>query len=280
MILASINIIQGRKMARLKQGDVLEVLLDNNKNKGYIVYLAKSNPFNYKLFGLCAVIPSVAGYGVEEIAKKTWLSTIMIFEDNKWKKIGNIKIGSNFEWPDFYESVIDTKNKFRIYHWGDGNKEKVIRIVEGKDKIGNAQPGSVFYPEAALIYYREKLREAFLYKMHEDASDIKKELEKEMAFSGLYGEVYSYTKDLIKVNKDEIVKKVKCVYQSELLFPDTSLQFYMGVLKAQLEEHCVDNEVVRSYQQLVNQEKEYLNKEEWLSEQVQKLNNELKKFNR
>ena len=267
-------------MARLKQGDVLEVLLDNNKNKGYIVYLAKSNPFNYKLFGLCAVIPSVAGYGVEEIAKKTWLSTIMIFEDNKWEKIGNIKIGSNFEWPDFYESVIDTKNKFRIYHWGDGNKEKVIRIVEGKDKIGNAQPGSVFYPEAALIYYREKLREAFLYKMHEDASDIKKELEKEMAFSGLYGEVYSYTKDLIKVNKDEIVKKVKCVYQSELLFPDTALQFYMGVLKAQLEEHCVDNEVVRSYQQLVNQEKEYLNKEEWLSEQVQKLNNELKKFNR
>ena len=52
----------------------------------------------------------------------------------------------------------------------------------------------------------------------------------------------------------------------------------MGVLKAQLEEHCVDNEVVRSYQQLVNQEKDYLNKEEWLSEQVQKLNNELKKF--
>ena len=86
MILASMNIIQGRKMARLKQGNVLEVLLDNNKNKGYIVYLAKSNPFNYKLFGLCAVIPSVAGYSVEEIAKKTWLSTIMIFEDNKWKK--------------------------------------------------------------------------------------------------------------------------------------------------------------------------------------------------
>ena len=265
-------------MARLKQGDVLEVLLDKNKNKGYIVYLAKSNPFNYKLFGLCAVIPSVAGYGVEEIAKKTWLSTIMIFEDNKWKKIGNIKIGSNFEWPDFYESVIDTKNKFRIYHWGDGNKEKVIRIVEGKDKIGSAQPGSVFYPEAALIYYREKLREASLYKMHENASDIKKELEKEMAFSGLYGEVYSYTKDFMKVNKDEIVKKVKCIYQSELLFPDTALQFYMGVLKAQLEELCVDNEVVRSYQQLVNQEKDYLNKEDWLNEQVQKLNNELKKI--
>ena len=116
--------------------------------------------------------------------------------------------------------------------------------------------------------------------MHENASDITKELAKEMDFSGLYGEVYSYTKDLIKVNKDEIVKKVKCVYQSELLFPDTALQFYMGVLKAQLEEHCVDNEVVRSYQQLVNQEKDYLNKEEWLSEQVQKLNNELKKFNR
>lgn len=211
MILAYMNIIQGSKMARLKQGDVLEVLLDNNQNKGYIVYLAKSNPFNYKLFGLCAVIPSVAGYGVEEIAKKTWLSTIMIFEDNKWKKIGNIKIDS-FEWPDFYESVIDTENKFRIYHWGDGNKEKVIRIVEGKDELGNAQPGSVFYPEAALIYYREKLMEASLYKMHENASDITKELAKEMGFSGLYGEVYSYTKDLIKVNKDEIVKKVKCVY--------------------------------------------------------------------
>ena len=229
---------------------------------GVQFHYTMSHPFNYKLFGLCAVIPSVAGYGVEEIAKKTWLSTIMIFEDNKWKKIGNIKIDTDFEWPDFYESLIDTENKFRIYHWGDGNKEKVIRIVEGKDELGNAQPGSVFYPEAALIYYREKLREASLYKMHENASDITKELAKEMDFSGLYGEVYSYTKDLIKVNKDEIVKKVKCVYQSELLFPDTALQFYMGVLKAQLEEHCVDNEVVRSYQQLVNQEKDYLNKEE------------------
>ena len=47
MSLAYMNIIQGSKMARLKQGDVLEVLLDNNQNKGYIVYLAKSNPFNY-----------------------------------------------------------------------------------------------------------------------------------------------------------------------------------------------------------------------------------------
>ena len=28
-------------MARLKQGDVLEVLLDNNQNKGYIVYLGR-----------------------------------------------------------------------------------------------------------------------------------------------------------------------------------------------------------------------------------------------
>ena len=178
----------------------------------------------------------------------------------------------------YSEQLLDEINEDLENHSGNPPKEKVIRIVEGKDKIGNAQPGSVFYPEAALIYYREKLREAFLYKMHEDASDIEKEMAKEMAFSGLYGEVYSYTKDLIKVNKDEIVKKVKCVYQSELLFPDTALQFYMGVLKAQLEEHCVDNEVVRSYQQLVNQEKDYLNKEEWLSEQVLKLNNELKKF--
>ena len=106
---------------------------------------------------------------------------------------------------------------------------------------------------------------------------IKFDLKKE----GLY--LYASDSDIsIRsfIDKDEIVKKVKCVYQSELLFPDTALQFYMGVLKAQLEEHCVDNEVVRSYQQLVNQEKDYLNKEEWLSEQVQKLNNELKKFNR
>ena len=45
MILASMNIIQGRKMARLKQGDVLEVLLDNNKNKGVYSIFSKIESF-------------------------------------------------------------------------------------------------------------------------------------------------------------------------------------------------------------------------------------------
>lgn len=267
-------------MTRLKRGDVLEVLLDKNQNKGYIVYLAKSNPFNYKLFGLCAVAPNVEGYSIEELAEKKYLSTIMIFENDKWKKIGNINICPDFKWPDFYESVIDTSNKYRIYHWGDGNKEKVIKIVEGKDRIGNAQPGSVFYPEAALIYYREKLREASLYSAQEELLDIKEQMNNEMDFSGVYGEVYSYIKKMLKRSKNEIIEKAKSIYKTELLLPDTALQFYMGVLKAQIEEHCVDDEVVESYRMLVNQEKEYLSKEEWLNEQAKKINNELKKIDK
>ena len=73
---------------------------------------------------------------------------------------------------------------------------------------------------------------------------------------------------------------MKKEYQQELIFPDTALQFYMGVLKAQIEEHCVDDEVVISYRMLVNQEKDYLSKEEWLNEQVKKIDNELKDINR
>ncbi len=109
-----------------------------------------------------------------------------------------------------------------------------------------------------------------------DADDLQNEAVEDI--NGLYGDVYYSTKNKLIKTKTNILISMKNEYQSELLFPDTDLQFYMGVLKAQLEEHCVDNEVVRSYQQLVNQEKDYLNKEEWLSEQVQKLNNELKKI--
>ena len=114
-----------------------------------------------------------------------------------------------------------------------------------------------------------------MYNLPEECMEV---IDKVEDLDGLYGDVYYSTKNKLIKTKTNILISMKNEYQSELLFPDTALQFNMGVLKAQLEEHCVDNEVVRSYQQLVNQEKDYLNKEDWLNEQVQKLNNELKKF--
>ena len=201
----------------------------------------------------------------------------MIFEDKFWRKIGKLKV-KDFVWPDQYERDLDDNNKYIIYHWGDGEERRIIKIVEKESDLGLAQIGSTFFPAGALKFYRDKLRELGLYNIPEDES--LDDMNKEDDFDGLYGDVYYSTKNKLIKTKTNILISMKNEYQSELLFPDTALQFYMGVLKAQLEEHCVDNEVVRSYQQLVNQEKDYLNKEEWLNEQVQKLNNELKKFNR
>ena len=180
-----------------------------------------------------------------------------------------------FIWPDQYERDLNDNNKYIVYHWGDGDEKRVINVVEKESDLGLAQKGSTFFPAGALRFYRNKLRELGLYNLPEECMEV---IDKVEDLDGLYGDVYYSTKNKLIKTKTNILISMKNEYQSELLFPDTALQFYMGVLKAQLEEHCVDNEVVRSYQQLVNQEKDYLNKEDWLNEQVQKLNNELKKF--
>lgn len=266
-------------MVRLKSGDILEIPLDEQKNKAYIVYIKKSIPFNYNLFGLCAIKPTVEGCDVEKIKSSSFLAKIMIFEDKNWKKIGAMRPNDNFRWPDFYENVLDELDKFRIYHWGEGDKEKVIRIVNGKDNLGSAQPGAVFYPEAALLYFREQLRKAMLYNL-EDVPSANLEITcDEKAWSGLYGEVYTYTKRVTKNKKNEIIKRILEVYSDEMIFPDTALQLYMGVLKAEIEENYIEKEVVDKYRLLVMQEKEYLSKEEWLRKQVKLIDEELLKLN-
>ena len=264
------------KMSRLYIGDVLEVVIDKYQNKGYLIYLAKHIPIGFKMFGLYAIHPTIHGCNINEIKNKKIISTIMIFEDENWQKIGKLKL-ENFIWPDQYERDLNDNNKYIVYHWGDGEEKRVINVVTKESDLGLAQKGSTFFPAGALRFYRNKLRELGLYNLPEECMEV---IDKVEDIDGLYGDVYYSTKNKLIKTKTNILISMKNEYQSELLLPDTALQFYMGVLKAQLEEHCVDNEVVRSYQQLVNQEKDYLNKEEWLSEQVQKLNNELKKFNR
>ena len=64
-----------------------------------------------------------------------------------------------------------------------------------------------------------------------------------------------------------------------MIFPDTALQLYMGVLKAEIEENCIEKEVVKKYRLLSMQEKEYLSKEKWLSKQVKLIDEELLKLN-
>ena len=264
-------------MSRLYIGDVLEVIIDKHQNKGYLIYLAKHIPIGFKMFGLYAVNPTVHGCNIGEIENKKIISTIMIFEDKFWRKIGKLKV-KDFVWPDQYERDLDDNNKYIIYHWGDGEERRIIKIVEKESDLGLAQIGSTFFPAGALKFYRDKLRELGLYNIPEDESldDINKEDD----FDGLYGDVYYSTKENLAKIKTNILIQMKKEYQQELIFPDTALQFYMGVLKAQIEEHCVDDEVVKSYRMLVNQEKDYLSKEEWLNEQVKKLDNELKEINR
>lgn len=264
-------------MARLKQGDVLEVIIDKYQNKGYLIYLAKHIPIGFKMFGLYAVKPTVQGCSIKEIENGKIISTIMIFEDKIWRKIGKLNI-KDFVWPDQYERDLDDNNKYIIYHWGDGEDKRIIKAVEKESDLGLAQIGSTFFPTGALKFYRDKLRELGLYNIPEDESldDINKEDD----FDGLYGDVYYSTKENLAKIKTNILIQMKKEYQQELIFPDTALQFYMGVLKAQIEEHCVDDEVVKSYRMLVNQEKDYLSKEEWLNEQVKKIDNELKDINR
>ena len=74
-------------MVRLKSGDILEIPLDEQKNKAYIVYIKKSIPFNYKLFGLCAIKPTVEGCDVEKIKSSSFLAKIMILKIKIGRKL-------------------------------------------------------------------------------------------------------------------------------------------------------------------------------------------------
>ena len=54
------------------------------------------------MFGLYAIHPTIHGCNINEIKNKKIISTIMIFEDENWQKIGKLKL-ENFIWPDQYE---------------------------------------------------------------------------------------------------------------------------------------------------------------------------------
>ena len=135
------------KMSRLYIGDVLEVVIDKYQNKGYLIYLAKHIPIGFKMFGLYAIHPTIHGCNINEIKNKKIISTIMIFEDENWQKIGKLKL-ENFIWPDQYERDLNDNNKYIVYHWGDGEEKRIISghpwvyanevlKIEGKDKNGS-----------------------------------------------------------------------------------------------------------------------------------------------
>lgn len=155
-------------MARLYIGDVLEVVLDSYNNKGYLIYLAKQIPIGFKMFGLYGVVPIVEGYSISEIRNKKIVATIMIFADKNWKKIGNIKQENKFAWPDQYERDLDDNNKYIIYHWGDGDEKKIIKILDKDPDLDLAQKGATLFAPGALRYYRNTLRELGLYSVPED----------------------------------------------------------------------------------------------------------------
>ena len=54
-----------------------------------------------------------------EIENKKIISTIMIFEDKFWRKIGKLKV-KDFVWPDQYERDLDDNNKYIIYTYENG----------------------------------------------------------------------------------------------------------------------------------------------------------------
>ena len=265
-------------MSRLYIGDVLEVVLDSYNNKGYLIYLAKQIPIGFKMFGLYEVVPTVDGYNINEIRNKKIAATIMIFEDKNWKKIGRIKQNNKFAWPDQYERDFDDSSKYVIYHWGDGNEKNIIKIVDNEPDLGLAQKGSTLFAPGALQYYRNILRKLGLYNIPENNNKIQK-VRDDVELDGLYGDAYYFAREILIKKDKEVSSIINRRYKEELLFPDTALQLYMGVLKAEIEENYIEKEVVDKYRLLVMQEKEYLSKEEWLNKQVKQIDEELLKLN-
>lgn len=269
---------------RLIIGSVLEVVLDDEGNKGYMVYVARHDPLKFKMFGLYAIRPRKESYTVEELEKQNYVATIMIFEDSEWEITGKLKLKEKFAWPDQYvRGVINDgeiyDDKLQIYHFGDGgNKRKIKQINLGED-VGSAQPGVVFFPFSALRYYRKRLREEGLYDVPEKPEEPPKPMseEEEMEFAGIYGDVYFYYKKQIEKGKEAkiAVKNTLKKFKAELITPDTDLQVYMGIAKAQVEQKEVLTDIKEATEKKMKEEWEYLEAEKWLGEQAEKLKTNL-----
>ena len=259
---------------RLTIGTVLEVILDEYENKGYLIYLANHNPWKTKMFGLYEIIPRKDSYTLEKLEKRQYVSTIMIVEDSTWKIIGKIKNVNKFIWPNQYTPNPLNLNKIDIYHFGDGFPEIKIKQINAGEDVGDAQPGDTFFPISALKYYRKKLRERGLYDVPEKIEkSVELTEEEEMKYAGVYGEVYLYYKMQIEKNikPENAVKNVLKKFKEELLFEDTALQLYMGIAKAQAESKEIMNKIKDEFEKRVQKEQDYLKNEEWLNNQTKKI---------
>lgn len=259
---------------RLTIGTVLEVILDEYENKGYLIFLAKHNPDNDKMFGLYELNPRKEGYTLEELEKRQYVSTIMIVEDSDWRIIGKID-NNGFIWPKQYSINIFNKDKIDIYNYGGDGKDRVkIKQINVGEDVGDAQPGDTFFPISALKYYRKKLREKGLYDVPEKIEkSVELTEEEEMKYAGVYGEVYLYYKMQIEKNikPENAVKNVLKKFKEELLFEDTALQLYMGIAKAQAESKEIMNKIKDEFEKRVQKEQDYLKNEEWLNNQTKKI---------
>lgn len=178
---------------RLYRGDVLEVILDDEGNKGYIVLLdMHKTRKKIPLFGLLTIEPRQQGYKLEELNGLSYVAQVMAFIDSEWPKIGKLILPDNFVWPDLYEvSTLTHKGKIFVYKYGESEPYKELN--EGDDLEG-AQPKGVCFSGALLFYYRKALRKNGLYNKPEPIQKKPTQMteSEEMSFAGVYGDVWSY----------------------------------------------------------------------------------------
>lgn len=266
---------------RLTIGSVFEIPLDEVSNKGYIVYVAKHIPIGFKLFALYGVKSRVEGYKLEELKNVPILGSVLVFPDDDWNKIGNIKLSEPFKWPDQYEHDLNDNKKFIVYHWGDGGKKKILKIVYNKSELNGIDIGYTLSPIALKKYYIEKLRKVGLYDYNGDIVIENNSKVNDIDFSGIYGDAYYFCQNLLRKNISlkDVENLVLQKFKIELYVPDTALQCYMGIVKAGLDANQMTEKIKEIFLKKLAEEKLYLDKEVWLKNEAEKLLKELKNKN-
>lgn len=268
------------KKIKLYRGDVLEVILDDAGVKGYLVFLDVHKNLKSSLFGLLAVEPRQEGYKIEELIGRAYVAQCMVFVDPEWPKIGKLILSDSFVWPDLYRKSLTHKGKIFVYKYGES--EPYNELNEGDD-LGNAQPRDIFFSGALKTYYRKALRKHGLYNKPEPIQNSSTPMTKaeEMSYAGIYGDVWSYFRTQINDKKKGMEVATKATIQNfsdELSCSDTALQLYMGITKAQLEFNQVLPEIKDAVLKRIEEEKNYLASEKWLSDQADKIKDALLKL--
>jgi len=267
------------KENKLYRGDVLEVALDDDGSKGYIIFLDTHRNWKTSLFGLIAVESKQDGYKIEELAGRDYVAELMISIDSEWTKIGRLILPDDFVWPELYSKSIVHKGKIFVYRYGESEPHKELN--EGDD-LENAQPKQIFFPGSLIKYYRKVLRKKGLYNKPEpiQKEPIQMTEMEEMSYAGVCGNVWSYYRTQINDKKKSITVATKATVQKfsdELSCSDTALQLYMGIAKAQLEFDDIIPEIKDEVLKRIEEEKNYLANEKWLSNQADKIKEELLK---